>query len=512
MKLKCILPAFLLLTALAAGAQNNPFVWVKDIPFEISAQCTDESDNIYIAGAFRDTILLENYSLVAAALDMILCKYDSSGQLVWYRQFGGPDEDFNTDLECAPNGDLVVTNGFNRNTLYYGDTIVAGANSHGAILMKLSSYGDLIWYNVPVFNNNGCIHIFSSATGPDGEVLLEGNIQWGNAIFTDTILPSYGTIPGFVAYYEPDGSFRWARKVNIYNKRTAIDADGNVIIAQSQIYKLSADSITIWQRIAGISFYETIGGGLDTDSASYISVACRNERPFFVDQDTVACGSDEYFLWVRLDPDGHPVMTKTGSSPFEVRPADVSIRNDRVFITGTFRDRLRFSSDSLVSVTDQLYNSFIVKYDLAGNEISFAMIDGVSGSKATLISASKSIYVSGETLSDTLKLGNLMMLGDPSDYRHYFLARMRDEVYQPLYAQEDLILYPNPVQSALNVVLPSSASGTIVEILSPRGRRIFYSRPEGRQLQIDVSAYPEGVYLLRMISDEHTITKKFVRL
>ncbi|HOV12426.1 MAG TPA: hypothetical protein PLL90_11760, partial [Bacteroidales bacterium] len=190
------------------------FKWVKKIPFEIVCQCADNEDNIYIAGNFSDTILFENQLIFANdnVSNVLVAKFDSTGNLLWYRQFGGAEGDWSADIELDHNNDLIITNYFHGSTIYYGDTIDPGMDVHGAIITKLSNNGELIWYKVPGYNDNGCFHVFFSTVDQENNILISGDIQHGNGIFTDTIIPSLGLIPGFAAKYNTHGDFLWVRK------------------------------------------------------------------------------------------------------------------------------------------------------------------------------------------------------------------------------------------------------------------------------------------------------------
>lgn len=98
-------------------------------------QVIDKDGNLYVAGKTTGTIEKVNYG----KNDGFLSKIDSSGRVIWSRQFGTPEEE---DIQwCAidKTGNLYVT-GTTK-----GDLAGKNAGKEDLFVLKYSSRGDLLW-------------------------------------------------------------------------------------------------------------------------------------------------------------------------------------------------------------------------------------------------------------------------------------------------------------------------------------------------------------------------------
>lgn len=76
-----------------------------------------------------------------------------------------------------------------------------------------------------------------------------------------------------------------------------------------------------------------------------------------------------------------------------------------------------------------------------------------------------------------------------------------------------LNVYPNPVVDKLNIQLSETLNNVNVKIFSPMGEMAYdkkFNTWSGNQ-SIDMKAYPAGVYMVYIKSDEGTITKKIIK-
>ena len=82
--------------------------------------------------------------------------------------------------------------------------------------------------------------------------------------------------------------------------------------------------------------------------------------------------------------------------------------------------------------------------------------------------------------------------------------------YSSYYDDEDspIDMYPNPVSDFLTIERKTNSSGTL-EIYNVYGQQfesIPFNESTGLTFQVDMSSYPEGVYIVRVISDGHVFT------
>lgn len=72
----------------------------------------------------------------------------------------------------------------------------------------------------------------------------------------------------------------------------------------------------------------------------------------------------------------------------------------------------------------------------------------------------------------------------------------------------DIKVYPNPVSELLNIEMSDKTSR--VEIYALDGRQVYQKNTNAKQLQIDVSIYDPGNYILRVVSIDNQVSKKIV--
>ncbi len=77
-------------------------------------------------------------------------------------------------------------------------------------------------------------------------------------------------------------------------------------------------------------------------------------------------------------------------------------------------------------------------------------------------------------------------------------------------ASEGISIYPNPTNGVVSVTLPYADVAHEVALYDINGRMID-SKESNAQLQMDLSAYPNGVYFLKIKSGDKVITEKVVK-
>jgi hypothetical protein len=92
-----------------------------------SAIATDSFGNAYVVGSTT--------SFGAGGQDVLLLKYDASGNLLWTRTWGGSGNDYGNGVLVGPDGSVYVV----------GGTSSFGAGWYDVLLLKLDTSGNLIW-------------------------------------------------------------------------------------------------------------------------------------------------------------------------------------------------------------------------------------------------------------------------------------------------------------------------------------------------------------------------------
>jgi hypothetical protein len=147
--------------------------------------------------------------------DVFLSKFDPSGDFVWARTWGGPDDDSGNSVVLDGSDDTYVT-GFFEGTADFDPG--AGVDNHSsdgdldAFLSKLDPDGNLVW--ALTWGGPGYEYGASVATDSSGNAYTTG-------VFTGTVdfdpgagvdnHTSDGNDAAFLSKIDPNGNFVWAR-------------------------------------------------------------------------------------------------------------------------------------------------------------------------------------------------------------------------------------------------------------------------------------------------------------
>ena len=100
------------------------------------------------------------------------------------------------------------------------------------------------------------------------------------------------------------------------------------------------------------------------------------------------------------------------------------------------------------------------------------------------------------------------------DSNHTIVAHLMVDGVEETVVNEEIAMWPNPVESHCHIRIPSlNGNGTVeLQLFDVQGKLILRKRIETNETEIDFSGRPSGMYLLRVVSDGNIInTKKVIR-
>lgn len=227
---------------ISKSTSAGDFIWAKQIgkPDQFTscqAMVIDDSDNIYIAGVFYDTVDFDpgpnEYNLYSdgfwvgnspggagyVSTDMFVLKLDQNGDFLWARAFNGSANDKITAMTVDNSGSLSFTGTISGDTDFdpgQGSHIINGFGTYWSTkgyICKLDMDGNFVWAIEPV---NSSSQSLSSSIDSDSE----GNLYstgWflGNSDFDPSsdslMLISNGDKDGYLSKLDPNGSLVWAK-------------------------------------------------------------------------------------------------------------------------------------------------------------------------------------------------------------------------------------------------------------------------------------------------------------
>ena len=149
---------------------------------------TDSNGNIYTAGYFRDTISIDSLTLSNSEKDILICKFDENGNLLWAKQGYSTGESSFGDIYLSPFGGLYVT-GYFSGTINFGTNLISTLKGSEMFLARYDENG----------NCSGVKH-FGSAYGSGLITDNNGNPVCAGA-FTGTITIGNDELNSNEAYF-----------------------------------------------------------------------------------------------------------------------------------------------------------------------------------------------------------------------------------------------------------------------------------------------------------------------
>ena len=94
---------------------------------------------------------------------------------------------------------------------------------------------------------------------------------------------------------------------------------------------------------------------------------------------------------------------------------------------------------------------------------------------------------------------------------HTIVAHLQVVGVEEATANEEISVWPNPVENVCHIQLPGIHSVEI-QLFDAQGKLLLRKYAEADEVEIDLSQRPSGMYLLRIVSDGNVIiTKKVIR-
>lgn len=524
-----------------------------------NAVAADNSGNIIVAGQYRDSLTLNNGTLVTAGtsgfLHGFILKYDAAGNLLWHETARSTNSSKPIDIvdvitdaggniyilgKCHPDfasfDNLPISCSFGQCT---NEIFVARYDASGAAQWVFTSKTSTNVNHRPgglALKNNGNIvltgtyessPVFGSTTlsgaGSYKVFLAEldaanGNVVWAKYMFTAS---SSGSDLGEAASVTVDNADNiyfagdvqttnvilgpdTLRYGNFYLAKT--DASGNIIWGRgyrTDCGESEAEDI----RYANNKLYLVARAGGNCDDNSYFIsgsntfslTTCGSNAP----QATFAVVTDTAGMISNLFCIGAPGF---GTSSRFVRPIALEVNAaGHIIVGGVYDVSIYFPADTLVPGTGSVNNTYVAAYDDSGNFLwakSAVNNNGVSNKQTEArdvgVYADK-VLVTGY-FSDNSEFGTIPVnvAGD----KDYFLWNVCDNaVGIEGNAMADVTVYPNPAQGRL-MITTGYRSNLEVKVWNTLGQQVFSSRFNSAGV-LDVSNLPAGVYYLSMtVSDQ----------
>jgi hypothetical protein len=409
------------------------YLWVKQIGGpgleQMESICEDAAGNIYVSGSFTntcdfdpDTSVFALSSTGANGSDGFIVKLDSDGNFIWARQFGGIGSENTISVKADQFGNVYALGLYRLTAEFnYGGPSVAltSLGLDDIFICKLDSSGNLIYaksYGGPNADNVSDMVIDAQANiYCTGFFLGSADFDPGPNSFT---MNSGTIVDSYVCKFDSAGTLIWVKQFDGNDSQLstsiAIDAMTNVYTAgwfNSQV-------------------------DFDPDTSSFML----NTN-----------GSSDIFV-CKLDDMGNFVWAHNAGSVGFDQVTAIHVKNNRLYITGEFRDSVDF--------------------------------DFLSGISFLSVQADRDAFVAKYSLDNATGL---------------------DPVQQSI---SGFKVYPNPSSADLSVFSDGQAS---LFLFSVTGQLLLEKKLSPGQNTLNVESLPASCYLITLHSDKEKKTFRWIK-
>lgn len=441
--------AILLCLSLATPNNAQTLDWANHpVPFSApdgsscSAMTHDALGNIYVTGYFRSTLVdfdpgpgVANLTQ-SGGLDIFIAKYDASGNYIWAKKLGGPENDNGADIALDADGNVYVAGSFSLIADFDpgpGSATLVSAGGGDVFFAKYDASGNYLWAKrIGGTGNQYCTDLVLDG---GGNIFLTGAFE-NTADFdpgAGTVnLTSAGDLDGFFAKYDAAGNYIWAKQIAGTNDASAyslaVDGSGDIYLTGdffetadfdpgvgtanlssaglSDIFiaKYNASGNYMWAKRIGNTSYDTGTKVLLDGNGDMCLLGYFGGSPDFDPGagTAIVTGAGDYdCFFAKYDASGNYIWAKGIGGTGRDFGHDLALdANNNFYITGQFRNTVDFDPGAgTVFLTSTGFSDiFIAKYNPSGNYLWSTAIGGLEYDEGACISVSSAgkISVGGE--------------------------------------------------------------------------------------------------------------------
>ena len=452
---------------------------------EVTATAVDAAGNVYLAGYFKNTVVLGGTTLTSLGIfgsaDIFIAKFNPiSNQFVWVRQAGGTE--FDQVYALVVSGTSVYIAGFfQSSTASFGSVTLTNVRSSysDVFVAKLTDAGSFVWAQRA--GGMGDDEAFVLAVNGTS-VYVAGRFDSPTANFGPATLTNAGTA---------------ATKDVFVAKLTAVGSMGS--FAWAQRTGGTGDDAAYALAVSGTSVY--VAGSFTSPTIGFGAVTLTNAG--------ATTGTDDVFV-AKFNDSGNFAWAQQGGGMGGEGVATIAVSGANVYVAGNF------GGPTTVFGTTTLANSglgttevFVAKLVDVGNTGNFTWAQQAGGPDFDYVYAlavsGANVYVVGFIGNPTAVFGTTT-LSNPGPGRLYsihlgFLASLTDPTLTPTTPSRALPpaqLYPNPARYAATLRLPAGTAPAPLTLTDALGRTVRrYPAPAGAEVTLDLRGLPAGLYLLR---------------
>jgi hypothetical protein len=358
---------------------------------------TDNSDNIIITGKFSGSAAFGSIIIQGSSdgtyPDVFIAKYDPNGNCLWVKKGGGDYGDSGEDLNVDEVGNIYVSGIFTLSATFDNITLPE-VDAYGTFIAKYDPSGNIQWVKVLNGGTPFNVYGFYYSNARSNSIVVNNNGIYVSGSFTGYIviandsLVSEGDWDTYLAKFNMDGSFAWAKQIKgglIWTFDTEADQSGNLYLTGVFETKASFDNIILTTNDSNYVFksfiakYNQLGDAIwviQDNSFGWSTRLSVNNSGRITVLGSLTLYNNIYIS--QFDNSGN----KLWYDSLDNRSDNISggifdDNNGNIIISGSFTGQLNFGSLSLTSDGDSS-DIFICKL-FNGSDINIADVSGDLG-------------------------------------------------------------------------------------------------------------------------------------
>ncbi len=473
-RLSLIVKTFILGLLLAgldtpAAAQQPAWQWLQKsnpILAENARSITaDQLGNVYVTVQFSGTVGIDANTYTSyGGTDLLLIKYNASGQFQWSRQMGSDGDDQAVQILSDTLNNIYFSGQFKGTAFNYGSGILPNTlvNTNEIFLIRLNTSGSVIWARNPA----GPTDDYAGKLYSDGRrILFTGYFQSSSLQFGNITLLKPSFSPVFLAEYDSSGTVNWAKVfgssgIGRVDQGIAPSRDraGNIYLAGNiNSSSLTFGSYTIPGPAAAGKFDIFLVKFDPSANALWARVISGTDNDLVTDMETDSLGNSWLtgsFKSASLVSASHALANPLGSEQFYLARFDSSGQNSWMQKAGndvgSFGTDLSIISpnqviaggyylNTAIQFNQSLANSglsdiFLVQYDSTGTPGWSQRAGGIAEDQMAGVAATAcGIYMAASFKSPAFTAGSLSLSNnDATSYDHVVGYLARSFAFSPL--------------------------------------------------------------------------------
>ncbi len=416
----------------------------------------------------------------ASAQDAAIVRIDSLGNIIWVKQYGTPSTD--GALKCVPTTDSCI--------LVVGIKEEYSTTDGKLWILKLNQNGDTLWTKTYKINTGRNVPKDVQACNGGG-FIISG--------FCSTQIS--GDAIAILVRIDSFGNLLWSKLFNnqtlsgIYSCKEIIGGGfvctgGTYISGQSDIYIVRTDSLgdTLWTKTLGNTNAD-FGASVIQSQDSNIIIAGSTYHPSLNNWDI-----DLY----KLSLNGGILWHKTlGDNRENSAHTIIQLSDGNYLIGGTTNTTANGYQGLLIKVDGFGDTLWVSTFGSMNSEIGYSVIESSDG--GIVFTGMSDVFIPNpHSAMYCIKLNSIGQLNT------YINETLSSDFY---------ILYPNPVDDFVRIMNTKPSNRNVsVTIIDALGRICSTSSFDNNSLiELDVSQFSQGIYLLLIHEGGDTIIKKFIK-